>query len=81
MLRKDQIQINKYSNMLNNILNHRSKSLDMNLSSSSSMPSVPLGDVTDSTKLLKFLKITIKDQTLKDKCDAVYKILNPGTTP
>jgi len=77
MSRNDQIQIDKYSTMLNNILNHNSKSLDK----SSSMPSLPLGDVTNSTKLLKFLKITIKDQTLKDKCDAVYKILNPGTTP
>lgn len=72
-------QIDKYSTMLNNILNHRTKSLDMNLTLSS-MHSVPLDD-TDSTKLLKFLKITIKDKTLKDKCDAVYKILNPVITP
>ena len=72
------IDLNKYSGLLDNILNFKTNSkpdVHRNVP-----PTQPIsGDVTDASKLLKFLKLNTKNQSLQDKCDEVYKIINPGS--
>jgi hypothetical protein len=66
----------KYSDMLNNILTFKNES-----KTSSSTSSIPpsMGNVTDGSKLLKFLHLTIDDPVLKGKFENVYKIINQDT--
>jgi len=66
-------QFTKYSKLLDDILGFKPIAPKVNITHSST------GSVTDSTRLLQFLKVNTEDPILKGKCDEVYKIINPDT--
>ena len=68
-------QLNKCSELLDKILNF--KPAPSAGEGDLEKPKGNLGPVTDSTKLLKFLKISTTNLELKKKCDKVYTIINP----
>ena len=72
----DNNDLKKYSGILNDILNFKTKSI----ASIEDKVEPNLGDVTNAPKLLKFLKLNTKNKSLKDKCDKVYEIINSTTT-
>jgi hypothetical protein len=70
--------LTKYSDLLDNILNFKPISKP-NIEVAHEAPP-NLGDVTNASKLLKFLKLNTKNQELQDKYNEVYKIINPVTS-
>ena len=66
-------QFTKYSQLLDNILGFKPAKGPADLGQDKHN----VGSVTNSTKLLQFLKVSTENPELIKKCDQVYLIINP----